>query len=314
MIPVSLIVPIKNEALVLESFVSEILSLNCLPSEIIFIDTGSNDGSFEIINKFHYNFSNLGVNFKILFLKDAFPGKARNFGILNSKNSWVCFLDAGIFPDKNWLCNLWNDVHQHNTNIVYGSCNFYSEHDICKIVCALSYGVNKTAHVLPASIFHKNIFENYGFFDENLRSSEDILLRNNLYKNNIYFFESKTATVKYFLFPDSIIKIIKKWFVYSQYEAIASVTPLVKILAFSFLFIIIVTSLFSFQFSLYLFLFYYIFRGLIDPLRRSNYKKWWSNSKQFFYAPVIALIIDLSSMMGYLNGKFFNIRRYLMSF
>jgi glycosyltransferase involved in cell wall biosynthesis len=302
-IPASLIVPIRNEAPYLDLFVAKLLSLNSLPNEVIFIDTGSSDKSVDIINNIKINFRNSGVKFQLLKLNNAYPGKARNLGIRKSNNSWVCFLDVGVYPDKNWLSDLWNDVNLQNSSIVFGRCKFNSEHNLGKIVCALSYGVNKIHNILPASIVHKDVFEDSCYFNESIRSAEDIVWRNCLYKNKINYYDSTKATVIYSNFPDTIFKIINKWFIYAKFEAATSVTSLLKMATFIFFFIIILISIFSFPFGFFLFILYFFFRGYYDPFRRSGYKKWWSNWAQFFFTPFIAFIMDISSMLGFIYGK-----------
>jgi glycosyltransferase involved in cell wall biosynthesis len=301
---VSLIVPIKNEASNLELFVAKIFELNCLPNEVIFIDAGSTDGSSIIINKFYTPFKNHGINFQFLYLHNAFPGKARNLGIQKSNNSWVCFLDVGILPDKNWLNNLWQDSIQHKSKVVFGKCSFNSDLFLGKIICALSYGINKCHTVVPASLFHKKIFEDFGYFRENLRAAEDIVWRNNLYQNKIYCVESNTASVRYIIFPNSFIKIINKWFIYSMFESLASVTSIFKIVIFSYLIVTYLLFVFSIHYGLILLISYISIRGFYDPIRRSNFKKWWTNWTQFFLAPFVALIIDTSAIFGFIYGKF----------
>ena len=68
MIRVSLIIPVKNEAQVLDKFISEILKLKTLPDELIFVDTGSIDNSIVIINSYSKKFKFHNIFYKILFL------------------------------------------------------------------------------------------------------------------------------------------------------------------------------------------------------------------------------------------------------
>jgi glycosyltransferase involved in cell wall biosynthesis len=304
MLEISLIVPVKNEALYIKIFILEVLKMRVLPGEIIFVDAGSTDESSQIINSFKINFLDRGIKFQLLFLPGAYPGGARNLGIQRSYYSWICFLDIGVFPEDNWLEYLWADMNFYNSNIVFGQCRFNSEHFIGKITCALSYGVNKISPVLPASIVHKKVFDKTGYFDEKLRSAEDILWKRSIRKNKIKYYESKKATVNYLFFPNSILKIIKKWFVYAKYESIAYVTPLPKKILYFFFLVISFIMFIDFFSGLIFFAIYLLLRGLFDPWRRSMFKKWWSTWPQFIAAPFFALAIDLSSMFGYIYGKY----------
>ena len=42
---------------------------------------------------------------------------------------------------------------------------------------------------------------------------------------------------------------------------------------------------------------------MIDPWARSKYKKWWTNWFQFINTPFLALLMDVSSLLGYIYGK-----------
>ena len=306
MLEISLIVPVKNEAPYIKIFIYEVLKMRVLPSEIIFVDAGSTDESSQIINSFKPFFLDRGIKFQLLFLPSSYPGAARNLGIQKSYYSWICFLDVGVFPEDNWLENLWADMNFYDSNIVFGQCRFNSEHYIGKIICALSYGVNKLSPVLPASIVHKKVFDKTGYFDEKLRAAEDILWKRSICKNSIKYFESKKATVNYFFFPNSIIKIISKWFVYAKFESIACVTPLPKKILYLFFFTNGLFMFINFFSSLIFFAIYFLSRGIFDPWRRSMFKKWWTSWFQFIAAPFFALIMDLSSMFGYIYGKYLN--------
>ena len=304
MLEISLVVPVKNEALYIKFFILEVLKMRVLPREIIFVDAGSTDESIEIINSSKINFLNRGIKFQLLFLSSAYPGAARNLGIQKSYYSWICFLDVGVFPDDSWLEDLWADRNFYNSNIVFGQCRFNSEHYIGKIICALSYGVNKISPVLPASIVHKKVFDKTGYFDEKLRSAEDILWKRSIRNKNIKYYESKKATVNYLFFPDSFIRIISKWFVYAKFESIACVTPLSKKILYLFFLAISFIMFIDFYSSLVFFAIYLLSRGIFDPWRRSMFKKWWASWFQFIVAPFFAFTMDLSSMFGYIYGKY----------
>lgn len=304
MLEISLVVPVKNEAIILKSFINQVLKLNTLPSEIIFIDTGSIDESINIINSFSSKFSNIGIKFKLLKLQNAYPGAARNFGIVHAHYSWICFLDVGIYPEGDWLENLWCEKNLFNFDLIFGYCKFNSASYIGRIICALSYGVNKNLPVLPASLVHKKVFERTGYFNDRLRSSEDILWKRKVIEKGIKFHESKIARVNYTEFPDSILKVISKWFTYSMHESIASVTLYYKKFLYLLFFLMFIFIFVNIKITILVFLFYFFFRGLIDPLRKSMFKKWWLYNTQFFIAPFLALIIDISSMLGYFYGKY----------
>lgn len=303
MIRVSLIIPVKNEAQVLDKFISEILKLKTLPDELIFVDTGSIDNSIVIINSYSKKFKFHNIFYKILFLQNGFPGAARNFGVRSAKNFWIGFLDVGIYPDKNWLHELWKDLLLNNVSVIYGKCIFNSDQWFGKIICALSYGVNNHRPIVAASIFSKKIFEDFGYFDEMLRAGEDILWKNNIELAGVKSYVSETALVKYLDFPNSLVKIITKWFVYSKYESISNLTPITRKFIYLYIFMLLLLLFINYEAFFFLLIIYFLFRGIFDPIRRSKYTRWWDTTPQFLLTPFLALIIDFSSLSGYLFAK-----------
>jgi len=303
MLHVTLIIPVRNEALNLSYFISEILKLKTFPSEIIFVDTGSIDKSVEIINMNKKKFELNNIAFKLMHLPNGFPGAARNLGIRAAKNIWVAFLDVGIYPNSNWLDELWRDILLNDVSIVYGQCIFNSDDRLGKIVCALSYGINQRLPVLPASIANKKIFENFGFFDEKLRACEDILWKNKIQSLSIKYYESKTAVVNYSVFPNQISRILTKWFIYSKNESMTNITPVLRIYVYLYIINFLVLFFINYEFGLFFLFIYLIVRGMIDPWARSKYKKWWTNWFQYINTPFLALLMDVSSLLGYIYGK-----------
>ena len=184
-LPISLVIPIRNESNSLASLFDSLNALITRPKEIIFIDTGSEDGSIELINDW---INNTNIPSKLVSRADANPGAARNKGIIEASEEWIAFLDAGIEPQPDWLGALWQCRLENNSQVVYGCCRFESQSFFGQMLCAVSYGANNLIPVLPASLFHKDLFKKYGLFQEFLRAGEDIIWKINLKKERSFWF------------------------------------------------------------------------------------------------------------------------------
>ena len=93
-INISVIIPTFNRIDHLSKCIISVLKQTYPVDEIILVDNGSNDKTVDYIRK---NFNNV----KVFIERKRGVSFARNFGILNSKNNWIAFLDS----DDEWLEN-----------------------------------------------------------------------------------------------------------------------------------------------------------------------------------------------------------------
>ena len=114
----SIIFPIFNEELRLKSSFNHILTFlkqkKNFKTEIIFIDDGSNDNSYSLINQFVKSFKNLkkGSKFKIKIIKskkNLGKGSALRLGVKKAIYDWILTTDidmsVSLFQIYNWIKN-----------------------------------------------------------------------------------------------------------------------------------------------------------------------------------------------------------------
>lgn len=99
----SVIIPFKNEEGNLEKLNKEltgILVKNAIESEVIYVDDGSDDGSFNLIRKVISNIKNKNISYKLISLRKNFGQTAAiAAGIDNSSGKYISFLDADLQND-----------------------------------------------------------------------------------------------------------------------------------------------------------------------------------------------------------------------
>lgn len=86
----SIIIPVYNAKQYLRECIESALRQTIKDKEILCIDDGSNDGSFEILKDYEKNYKEI----KVFSQENQGAGTARNLGLREAKGKFVCFLDA----------------------------------------------------------------------------------------------------------------------------------------------------------------------------------------------------------------------------
>lgn len=302
-LPVTVVIPILNEAATLPALMAALEAQTTLPAGIIFIDAGSSDGSPEIVADWWKNAKWPGGNCHVLSHPGAMPGTGRNIGIQAAETPWIAFLDAGIQPEPTWLESLFACQKTQDTPAVYGMCRFSAPTPTTKAICALSYGCGTVLPVLPASLFHREVFARVGFFSAALRAGEDVLW---LDAYQAVYGPRKVcpqAIVNYRHFPETMGKAFKKWFVYEKHATVAGIGHAPKAFHMAALMVTIIGTLLAPTLGLPVLFAYMVARGIVDPLRRSADRPWWGNTPS---AAAIALpcgiLLDVAKLAGYIMG------------
>ena len=95
MIKFSIIIPLYNKQNFITRAVNSVLSQSYINFELIIVNDGSTDNSFDLVS------SIIDHRIKIINKVNGGVSSARNLGIDNASNEWICFLDA----DDHWLPN-----------------------------------------------------------------------------------------------------------------------------------------------------------------------------------------------------------------
>ena len=175
MMNISVVIPTYNRKELLKRSIDSVINQTIKPSEIIIVDDGSNDGTEAMVKK-KYD------SLKLIKQKNKGASAARNSGIKASSGEWICFLDSDdewkndklekqitavannsdykfFHSNEIWIKN-GKRINQKKKHKKYGGDIFKKCLDMCRIS--------------PSSVLiDKNIFEEIGFFNENLVVCED---------------------------------------------------------------------------------------------------------------------------------------------
>lgn len=170
---ISVVIPTYNRQDFIKKAIQSVQNQTVKIDEIIIIDDGSNDNTKEIIKD---------LNIKYIYQENSGVSKARNRGIKEAKNSWIAFLDSD---------DVWNDTkiekqinfHKQNPHILLSHTDeLWIRND--KIINQKKHQQKPSGFCFldnitsckigPSTVMmHKDIFDDIGLFDEDLKVCED---------------------------------------------------------------------------------------------------------------------------------------------
>ena len=174
---ISVIIPTYNRKKYIKRAIDSVIRQSYKPFEIIVIDDGSTDGTYEFIKK-SYSSSQISLEKQI----NNGVSSARNKGVKLANGDWIAFLDSDdewfenklelqvreIKKSKTFMICHTNEiwirngirVNQMKKHQKYGGFIFEKCLDMCRIS--------------PSSVMiHRRIFDEIGLFDEDLIICED---------------------------------------------------------------------------------------------------------------------------------------------
>lgn len=170
---ISVVIPTYNRSDFILRAIESVRNQTIKVDEIIVIDDGSNDKTKELIEN---------LDLKYIYQKNSGVSNARNRGIKEAKNNWIAFLDS----DDIWNnTKIENQIEFHKTNphiLISHTDELWVRND--KIINQKHHQKKPSGFCflenIPAckigpstTILHKDILNDIGLFDENLKVCED---------------------------------------------------------------------------------------------------------------------------------------------
>lgn len=120
-IKVSIIIPIYNVEQYLRECLNSVVNQTLKDIEIICVNDGSTDGSYEILKEYAAKDSRI-----MLFnQKNKGPCAARNFAIKQAKGEYLGFIDSDDWIDLNYFEKLYNEAQNNNCDIACAGLRRY---------------------------------------------------------------------------------------------------------------------------------------------------------------------------------------------
>jgi len=233
-LPVSIIIPVFNNARSLKHVLDEIWNQTVKPKQIVIIDSSD----FDNINATLANFND-DIEIVHKKVKKSYPGRARNIGTQCATEDCIAFLDSKTVPTKDWLENSFKMLKDYD--VIFGSVSYRGAGVIEKLICASIYGENNLEHI-SGTLISKNNFHKIGIFNESTRAGEDVDWRDRIKNSNLSFFTPNRANSVYSEISSNLAFHVKRSFIYQLHGALINIQHSTKIVFLS-LFIIFLATL-----------------------------------------------------------------------
>jgi hypothetical protein len=223
-IKVSVVVPVRNEAATLPQVLDSLFRQSRPPDEIVIADGGSTDHTADAASAY------AGRGVRVVALGPAYPGRARNEGVLAARNDWLAFIDAGCEAHPEWLEGLLAAVGEGSDLpcAIYGSYEVRRDTE-WERAQALAYvaPVDPATGCRPLSIasslIHRAAWAAAGRFREDLRAAEDLLFFARLEAAGVPILRSARALVTWRL-PEGPAAVFKRFRLYSAHHMSAGLS------------------------------------------------------------------------------------------
>jgi poly-beta-1,6 N-acetyl-D-glucosamine synthase len=222
---VSIIVPAFNEGEVIQSSLSSLLELRYPYFEIIAVDDGSTDGTYEKMKEFEGN--HYGVRVQVFRKENSGKAETLNYGIRRSKAPIVVCMDADsrLAPEAlRFAVKHFDDPH---VGAVAGNVKVINRHNIWTKLQALEYieGLNivrkaqafwRSVNVIPGpmGIFRRSAIESVGGYD-NDTFAEDFDLTVKILADG-WKINYEPKAIAYTEAPEELLDIIKQRYRWSR--------------------------------------------------------------------------------------------------
>lgn len=131
---IGVIIPVYNNEKFIEQCIKSVLNQSYNDINIYVVDDGSIDNSKNIIK----NLEEKNKNVKYIYQENSGVSAARNNGLDQSNDDYICFLDSDDFLDKDYSIKMLEVAKKENSDIVSCGTKVVSGKDISKLETAFS--------------------------------------------------------------------------------------------------------------------------------------------------------------------------------
>jgi glycosyltransferase involved in cell wall biosynthesis len=175
---ISIIIPVYNDPKGLRDTLESLVDQEYEDYEILPVDNNSNDNTAEVIEEFENKYPDLVKGYEENEVQGSYA--ARNKGVRKAKGDIICFLDADMWVDDDYLSKV--SEYFNKTQVKYSGCNVkiiskketiwarYNEATGFNIEESIENNFAQTCCLICKS----EIFEKVGLFDDQLISGGDV--------------------------------------------------------------------------------------------------------------------------------------------
>ena len=203
---VSIVVTALNEQDTIAQCIESLLNQDYPEKEIIIVDGGSSDRTFEIASTYPI---------KVVQERKKGPSAGRNKGVAISNGEIIAFTDADCVADRLWLKELIKSFKDSNASVVGGSVDILNNDNFIANCIASRFQGRKSVATWNIA-YKREAINSLGGFDESLMAGEDLDLAFRASKNGYTVIFNPDAKVSH-KFQESLPQVWKTWFWYGIY-------------------------------------------------------------------------------------------------
>ena len=210
---ISIVIPVYNDRLFLQSLLLD--TLKCLKerTEIIIVDSSDDPEDFNLLP---FRENDL-VSFLYFRLPPSYAGKSLNLGINEASSEFIGFLDAKTPPLEDWPYSYIEKIKDRDLDVLFGSTVYDAKDYFQRLLRAASYGTIGHESV-PGTVIKASVIKNHKGFVENIRAAYDIEWRERIKEKTIWE-NSDIPSTSYSSLPKTLVETVKKYFLYSIHTA-----------------------------------------------------------------------------------------------
>lgn len=310
MVKLAVVITVLNEQKTVGGLVNSLMHQTQKASEVVIIDGGSTDSTFQILKKYSQKWSPLQV-----YLQKGNRSVGRNFGVSQTKSGIIAFTDAGCIPKPNWLEQIAKPFTNKSVHVVSG---YYSstattifQKCLVPFVLVMPDRLN-SSEFLPSSrsmALRRNVWDFSGGFDVNLAHNEDYAFAQKLKSMGINFCFTSQAIVNWQP-RQNLFSAAKMFFRFAYGDAEAGIfRPKVKLLItryligiFLFFWLWEINPLITLYYLLFIFVAYSTWAIV------KNYR-YVHTLPALFWLPVLQYTADATVLLGTLTAYLFKMYR-----
>lgn len=175
----SIVIPLFNKEDYIENTLQSVINQTFQDFEIIIVNDGSNDKSYDIVKNI--------TNSKIQIYSNENRGLSysRNFGIKKANADFIALLDADDLWTKDYLECISSFINQHDDKYIFATNNntwFHKESPSLNIKNTSNceheliedyFSFGKNIFSYSSIVFHKSVFDTIGYFNEHVNHGEE---------------------------------------------------------------------------------------------------------------------------------------------
>lgn len=208
---ISLVMPVYNVEKFLNKALVSVENQTFKDFEMIIVDDGSNDKSYEIAEEF----CNRNPNFKLIKQENSGPAAARNTGVSHCRGEYIAFMDSDDYLEKNFLEELYSLAKKTGADITCCNFNMYFPNKNLKIYMPFNSlpGVYTKSKALRKLILDISVH----YFIWNKLYKKELFLERNIKFDDMYF-EDISTLPRLFYFAKTVAFTSKALYNYTMRE------------------------------------------------------------------------------------------------